>query len=410
LTGVTRAEIDSYWERRRNAPSAGAPAKRAAAAFSRAQLEEFARGRPSRAFGEPYAPYDSGRFVARLPSPPYLFIDRITRVEPEPWVVRPGGWVESEMDVAPDAWYVAAERSAAVPYCVILEAALQPCGWLAAYMGSALKSEKPLHVRNLGGSATVHAAVPADVGTLLARIRMTHVSGVVDMIIEHFEFEIHAARGIVDSGSTYFGFFTPAALERQEGIRDARQAVSAHGPGTMAAEGVAFPHEAPLTPDDRNRSLAAGMADPAAALRMIDRIDLFLPEGGSRRLGFIRGSKEVDPADWFFRAHFFQDPVWPGSLGLESFLQLLKFGARQRWPHLAASHRFAPAIDRAHRWTYRGQILPSNRRVTVEASVTEIVEAPHPTMWAEGYLMVDGLPIYRMEDFGIRLLPENDKE
>ncbi len=410
LTGVARTEIESYWERRLNASPAAAPPQRATAGFSRAHLEEFARGRPSLAFGEPYAPYDSGRFIARLPSPPYLFMDRITRVEPEPWVVRPGGWVESEMDVPPDAWYVAAERSATVPYCVLLEAALQPCGWLAAYMGSALKSSKPLHFRNLGGSATLHAAVPADVGTLRSRIRMTQVSEVADMIIEHFEFEIRSAREIVYSGTTYFGFFTPAALERQEGIRDARQGFFADGSGAMAANGLAFPHEPPLTPDDRNRSPAIGMADPAAALRMIDRIDFFLPEGGSRRIGFIRGSKEVNPADWFFQAHFFQDPVWPGSLGLESFLQLLKFAARQRWPQLAASHRFAPAVDRAHRWTYRGQILPANHRVTVAASITEVVEAPLPTLWAEGYLMVDGLPIYRMQDFGIRLLPENDKE
>jgi 3-hydroxymyristoyl/3-hydroxydecanoyl-(acyl carrier protein) dehydratase len=384
--------------------------RRGAAGFSRAHLEEFARGRPSLAFGEPYASYDSGRFIARLPSPPYLFIDRITRVEPEPWVVRPGGWVESELDVPPDAWHIAAERSAAVPYCVILEAALQPCGWLAAYMGSALKSAKPLHFRNLGGSATLHAAVPGDVGTLRIRIRMTQVSEVSDMIIEHFEFEIGSAREIVYSGTTYFGFFTPAALERQEGIRGARPDVLGDGPAAMAADGFAFPQEPPLTPDDCNRSPARGMADPAAALRMIDRIDLFLPEGGSRRLGFIRGSKEVNPADWFFQAHFFQDPVWPGSLGLESFLQLLKFAARQHWPQLAASHRFAPAIGRAHRWTYRGQVLPANRRVTVAASITEIVDAPHPALWAEGYLMVDGLPIYRMEDFGIRLLPDNDRE
>lgn len=410
LTGVARTEIESYWEQRRNASAAGGPAKGAATSFSRTHLEEFARGRPSLAFGEPYAPYDSGRFIARLPSPPYLFMDRITRVEPDPWVVRPGGWVESEMDVPPDAWYVAAERSAAVPYCVLLEAALQPCGWLAAYMGSALKSTKPLHFRNLGGSATLHAAVPADVGTLRARIRMTHVSEVADMLIEHFEFEIRSARETAYSGTTYFGFFTPAALERQEGLRDARQGVFADGSGAMAADGFLFPQVPPLTPADRASSPAVGMADPAAALRMIDRIDRYLSEGGLRQMGFIRGSKEVNPADWFFQAHFYQDPVWPGSLGLESFLQLLKFAARQRWPQLAASHRFAPAVGRAHRWTYRGQILPVNHRVTVAASVTEVVDAPLPTLWAEGYLMVDELPIYRMEDFGIRLLPENDTE
>ena len=65
---------------------------------------------------------------------------------------------------------------------------------------------------------------------------------------------------------------------------------------------------------------------------MIDTIDAMLPEGGPRALGFIKGSSRVDPAAWFFRAHFHQDPVWPGSLGLESFLQLLKVFATRQWP------------------------------------------------------------------------------
>jgi 3-hydroxymyristoyl/3-hydroxydecanoyl-(acyl carrier protein) dehydratase len=146
------------------------------------------------------------------------------------------------------------------------------------------------------------------------------------------------------------------------------------------------------------------------ALRsIIDTGDLGYPawslEGGPKGLGFVRGAKEVDPAEWFFTAHFYQDPVCPGSLGIESFLQLLKFAARERWPHLAGSHRFATETGRSHRWTYRGQILPSNKRVTVEAAITQVLDSPHPTLVAEGYLMVDGIYIYRMEEFGIQLIP-----
>jgi 3-hydroxymyristoyl/3-hydroxydecanoyl-(acyl carrier protein) dehydratase len=33
----------------------------------------------------------------------------------------------------------------------------------------------------------------------------------------------------------------------------------------------------------------------------------------------------VDPAEWFFKAHFFQDPVQPGSLGIEALIQLLQW-------------------------------------------------------------------------------------
>ena len=36
----------------------------------------------------------------------------------------------------------------------------------------------------------------------------------------------------------------------------------------------------------------------------------------------MQGGMAVDPSAWFFKAHFYQDPVIPGSLGLESLLQL----------------------------------------------------------------------------------------
>jgi 3-hydroxymyristoyl/3-hydroxydecanoyl-(acyl carrier protein) dehydratase len=226
------------------------------------------------------------------------------------------------------------------------------------------------------------------------------------MIIEHFDFEISHRDGLIYDGSTYFGFFTRSALERQEGIRDAAQKAFTPAPDQMAhGRAAVFADEAPLTPADPARSPSPALALPARALRMIDRIDLFIADGGPAGLGFVRGSKDIDPQEWFFQAHFYQDPVCPGSLGIESFLQLLKFAARERWPQLADSHRFAPATGKSHRWTYRGQILPQNRTVTVEAVVSQVTESPHPALHANGCLMVDGLTIYRMEDFGIAIVP-----
>ena len=74
--------------------------------------------------------------------------------------------VEAEYDVPPDAWYFAADRQARMPFAVLLEVALQPCGWLAAYVGSALTSdERPVvpqprrHGRR--SSPPVDAATPA---------------------------------------------------------------------------------------------------------------------------------------------------------------------------------------------------------------------------------------------------------
>ena len=52
---------------------------------------------------------------------------------------------------------------------------------------------------------------------------------------------------------------------------------------------------------------------------MVDGIELYIPDGGPHGLGFVRGVKTVDVNEWFFQAHFYEDPVCPGSLWLESF-------------------------------------------------------------------------------------------
>ena len=144
---------------------------------------------------------------------------------------------------------------------------------------------------------------------------------------------------------------------------------------------------------------------PAPKMRMIDRIELFVADGGPQSLGFIRGSKLVDPDEWFFKAHFYQDPVCPGSLGLESFLQLLKVAAVKRWGGAANTVLETIAHGEQHRWNYRGQIIPSNDKVLVEAVVTS-VDDEQRLLKADGYLSVDGKVIYQMKDFSLRLWPD----
>jgi len=406
MSGLTRDEIESFWQRRGVPLPAKSSVSPKAALFDRSHMLEFADGRPSKAFGHRYEPFDTRRFIARLPRPPYLLIDRVLSAEPEPWVLKPDGWIEAECDVDPDAWYFRAERTPAMPISILLEIALQPCGWLAAYMGSALRSQKDLRFRNLGGTACLHAEVLPDAGSLTIRARLTNASEAADMIIEHFDFEVHRQHQKIYTGNTYFGFFTQEALAQQEGIREAAR--QAYQP-TLAEIEPGLVHEfvgaAPLYPQDPKSDPAPALAMPAGALRMIDRIETFNPAGGPQGLGFIRATKAVNPEEWFFKAHFCQDPVCPGSLGIESFIQVLKFAALKRWPHLENSHRFALWTGADHTWIYRGQILPGNKLISIEAVITNIEDDPTPCILADGYLKVDDLYIYQMKNFGIKLVP-----
>ena len=72
----------------------------------------------------------------------------------------------AEFDIDPDAWFFEADRGDSVPLAILLEIGLQPCGWLAAYMGSALNSPEDLQFRNLGGKARLHRPVSRRSGTL----------------------------------------------------------------------------------------------------------------------------------------------------------------------------------------------------------------------------------------------------
>jgi acyl transferase domain-containing protein/3-hydroxymyristoyl/3-hydroxydecanoyl-(acyl carrier protein) dehydratase len=411
ITGLEKAHIDDFWQRQRHAagdmtsgPASSTP--QPAALFAKQQILEFAVGKPSRAFGEPYAVFDTQRKIARLPGPPYCFMDRVMRIEPEPWTLEPGGWVEAEYDLTSDAWFFGADRSGIMPFCVLLEIALQPCGWLAAYAGSALRSDEDLKFRNLGGQATLYANIkPAD-QTLTMRTRMTKVSEAADMIIEHFDFEVLASGSRVYAGTTYFGFFTVQALANQVGLRET---LFKPGPKESACTiDKVLASVAPHLPQDVPNGKVyhpGGLAMPAGALRMIDSIDIDSAEGGPHQMGFIRGSKTVNPDEWFFKAHFFQDPVCPGSLGIESFIQILKDAALRRWPHLGASHRYEMTEGQTHCWTYRGQVIPTNQKVQVDAHISAIGDGEDPGLTADGILQVDGTAIYKMENFGIRLKP-----
>jgi PfaB family protein len=413
MTHVTREDIESFWEKEEDRDQTteirrqkAETRDRKTALYDRDKILAFAVGKPSEAFGKPYEVFDRERVIARLPGPPYSFLDQIVAVAPEPWVLKPGGWIEGEYRVRPDAWYFKADRSSSMPLCILLEIALQPCGWLAAYLGSALRSENDLKFRNLGGNAVLHRGIFQEEQTLAIRARMTKVSEAADMIIEHFDFRVLQANETVYSGDTYFGFFSKQALSNQVGLRGAEDEAYAVPLDELEhSRSWDFTDDAPLSPDDPDAHPAPSLSMPAKALRMIDRIDVYVPDGGPEGLGFIRGVKDVDPREWFFKAHFYQDPVCPGSLGIESFLQLVKFAAMDRWGHLVETHRFQWITDDPHRWTYRGQVTPENKRIEVEAIITKIVDTPTPAIYANGFLKVDGRYIYQMENFGFRLIP-----
>jgi PfaB family protein len=384
LTGTTREQLTAMWQAARDSVSVEV---KKPALYTKQQILAYSNGNPSEGFGERYRVFDRERKIARLPGPPFQFMDRVTALRGEPWQMTAGAMAEAQYDLPSDAWFFAAERQPRMPFTVLLEAALQPCGWLAAYVGSALTSPTDISFRNLGGTAVQHRPVTPDSGVLTCSATMKKVATSGGMIIQEFDFSVSDLHGILYEGDTMFGFFSGEALANQVGIRDAKPYLPT--PEEMArGRSLPYPDAAPF---------------PEKQLRMIDSIELFVPDGGPQGLGYIRGVKDVDPDEWFFKAHFFEDPVTPGSLGLESFLQLVKYAAVQRWGWQEGDLLETSALGMKHSWLYRGQVVPANRLVTVEAWVTA-VDDERRTMTAAGFLSVDGKTIYQMNEFSVRMV------
>ena len=380
MTGLSHETLKETWSREER-PRTDVRGEKPAV-YDTASILAYSNGNPSEAFGEPYRVFDRDRVLARLPGPPYQFLDRVTAVTGEPFVLKAGAACETEYFVPADEWFFDENRCGRMPFSVLLEIALQPCGWLAAYCGSALTSPNDLSFRNLGGKGTQVRPVGPDAGLLTVKVTMSNVSHSAGMIIQHFDLLVTDSVGTVYRGTTYFGFFAKAALANQVGMPQAKVPVPTPAEAARALHD-SLPHDPPF---------------PGPMLRMVDAIEAFVPDGGKAGLGKVVGTIAVDPNFWFFKAHFYQDPVWPGSLGLESFLQLLKYVSWKRYGAAPASGWQAMALNRPHEWTYRGQVLPTDREVTVVLEVTKADDAKR-VLTADGFLIVDGRIIYQMKDF-----------
>jgi hypothetical protein len=79
----------------------------------------------------------------------------------------------------------------------------------------------------------------------------------------------------------------------------------------------------------------------------------------------------------------------------------MKCHARDRWP--GAGRVEIIAHGRPPPWLYRGQYTPANKAVEVQCWLTGVDEATK-TLTADGYLLRDGLCVYEMRDFTLRLI------
>jgi 3-hydroxymyristoyl/3-hydroxydecanoyl-(acyl carrier protein) dehydratase len=325
-------------------------------------------------------------------------MSRVVRIDGEMGACQAGASIEVEYDVPAEAWYFAKNGHPVMPFCVLLEVALQPCGWLASFAGSALGTDQDLAFRNLDGTGQMLAEVPPGAGPLRTIATLASVSRSGGMILESFRVRCLLGETPVYEMQTGFGFFPAATFENQAGLSTtAEQSAELAATSNFLVDLTACP--------TRYCQGSLRLAEPR--LLMLDRVTACDPRGGRAGLGALRAEKDVNPAEWFFKAHFFQDPVQPGSLGLEAMLQLLQFHMLHAGLGEGMSHpRFAPIESgRALTWKYRGQVVPDNRLITITMEITEQGrDDTGPFAVADASLWVDGKRIYQVAGLGMKIV------
>jgi 3-hydroxymyristoyl/3-hydroxydecanoyl-(acyl carrier protein) dehydratase len=350
------------------------------------------RGMPSDAFGALYAPFDGPRRAPRLPDEPYHFMSRVLSVTSPPGVPTKDGVVVAEYDVPSDAWYFADASSDAVPMSVLIEILLQPCGWLSSYNGFAANRADDVVFRNLdGGEVVLHQ--PARVGTLKVTSRLERYAEGAGSIIVFFDVVCTQGDDVVMTMKTAFGFFNPDALKNQVGLR--REA------GALEALAI----DAPVSLSYRSDELSGAPALAQGRLQVIDRVS-FWPDGGEAGLGRLVAEFDVRPESWFFKAHFFQDPVQPGSLGLEAMQQAARAAARLAgFAHGDDCEFETVAVGQPFSWRFRGQVVPTNGRTRSEIDILSTTSDDRGVLVLfKGAFWVDDLCIYDTTGMGVRVV------
>ena len=359
--------------------------------FDERAMLSCAWGRPADAFGPRFAVFDGIRRTGHLPGPPYFFMTRITHLDAVMGQIRNGSSVVVEWDIPPDAFYFLDNPAGTMPFGVLMEAALQPCGWLATFLGITLKEDQTLYFRNLDGKSVPAVALGPGSGTLSTHVTCTNISASGGITIQSYKVECFLGSRSVFTMDTVFGHFPKAALATQVGL-----------PRTPAE--IAWLDEPNGMFVDLRRTPARGL--PVDRLLMIDCVDGFWPEAGAAGLGRMRAVKEIDASQWFFKAHFFQDPVQPGSLGVQGMIQLIQFYAVHTGLADGMAHPVFEdtAVGRPAVWKYRGQVRPQNKKVTIELEACGVERgADSIVITANTWLWVDGICIYHGDHLAVRL-------
>ncbi len=372
--------------------------------FTPFHLFEFATGDIEQCFGPDFAIY-RGLIPPRTPCGDLQLTTRVIDVKGTRGELNKPASCIAEYEVPEDAWYFSQNsHQANMPYAILMEIALQPNGFISGYMGTTLGfSGEELFFRNLDGKGQLLRKVDLRGKTIVndSRLLSTVIAG--SNIIQSFTFELSCDNQAFYVGEAVFGYFKASALKDQLGLDKGQTTLPWHVTHQVKADHHIDLQSAGLT---LSPYFIAPKAQPhyklaGGQLNFIDKVDI-VEKGGSHGLGYLYAQRTINPSDWFFQFHFHQDPVMPGSLGVQAIIELMQtYAINQGLGKAFANPKFEQILSNIQ-WKYRGQINPLNKQMSLDVHITAIEKtASKITIIGNANLSKDGLRIYEVTDIAI---------
>jgi 3-hydroxyacyl-[acyl-carrier protein] dehydratase / trans-2-decenoyl-[acyl-carrier protein] isomerase len=141
---------------------------------------------------------------------------------------------------------------------------------------------------------------------------------------------------------------------------------------------------------------------PSPPMLMMDRITEINSDGGKYGKGYIRAELDIHPDQWFFQCHFLNDPVMPGSLGLDAMWQLVGFYLG--WAGKPGRGRAIYAGE----VKFSGQVTPRIKKITYIIDMKRVIDRRLILGIGDGMMEADGKVIYTAEDLRVGLYDAKD--
>lgn len=388
--------------------------------FSRQDLEFLASGKISKLFGPAFAQQDDYSLQVRMPQPPLLMVDRILSISGEIGALSPPCRIRSETDVKADAWY--SHEGYMLPG-MAMEAG-QADLLLISWMGIDKYNQGKRVYRVVGADVTLHGDLPKAGETLSYEISVDRLAQLGDIRLMFFQCQgfINGERRI-SVRNAHAGFFTPEELKSGTSVfwnpeKAIHRAKARFDPPKCLTQFQSFSHEQVQAFANGNTLQCFGPGFesaqrqgyspriPSGQAALLYDIPKFDPKGGPKGKGYLLARQKVTADDWFFKAHFKNDPCMPGSLMLDAGFQAVSF-------YLAAlgftldrdGWRFTPIPDLEMNTHCHGQCTPENKEVLYEIFVEEVIAEPWPSVIVDLLISVDGRKAIHIHHLSSRLVP-----